>query len=183
MSVDVFAADEQDQITLDTERWVRLAKCVLSAEGVAGDAEMSILFVDVGSIAELNLRFRGIEGPTDVLSFVIDEDVQAAEAGRSPDAGGPGPGWTPEESTQVPTLLGDIVICPEIAAANAPDHAGTFEDELALLVVHGILHLRGHDHEDEDEAVVMEAREQMLLDRCFRDVPGETRPGQAGAKA
>jgi probable rRNA maturation factor len=60
------------------------------------------------------------------------------------------------------------VICPQVAARNAPEHAGTYDDELALLLVHGILHLLGLDHENEEEAVVMEALEQELLGRHYR---------------
>ena len=60
-------------------------------------------------------------------------------------------------------LLGDVVICPAVAARNAPEHAGTYDDELALLVVHGVLHLLGMDHDDDDEAEAMEQRERELL--------------------
>jgi probable rRNA maturation factor len=69
----------------------------------------------------------------------------------------------------MPTLVGDLVICPAVAHRNAPEHAGTYEDELALLVVHGILHLTGMDHVDEEEAEAMERREQELLDQLYRN--------------
>ncbi|HEX4862870.1 MAG TPA: rRNA maturation RNase YbeY, partial [Acidimicrobiales bacterium] len=65
-------------------------------------------------------------------------------------------------------LLGDVVICPAVAQRNAPDHAGNYDDELALLVVHGLLHILGMDHEDADEAEAMEARERELLARHHR---------------
>lgn len=166
MSVDVFVADEQTARPVDTLRWLRLAEAVLGAEGVRGDAELSLLFVDEKAMADLNKRFHGSEGPTDVLAFPIDEDP--VEGGRSPDSGGSGPGYTPAEPSDMPVLLGDVVICPEVAHRNAPEHAGTYDDELALLVVHGILHLLGMDHLDTDEAEAMEAREQELLDRFHR---------------
>ena len=166
MGIDVFAANEQDDHPVDTMRWVRLAESVLDAEGVKGDAEVSLLFVDEAAIADLNKRFLGKDGPTDVLSFPIDEEP--IEGGRSPDSGGTGPGDLPAEPDDMPTLLGDIVICPTVAHRNAPDHAGTYDDELALLVVHGVLHLLGMDHKDDSEAEVMEAREQTLLDRFHR---------------
>src|SRR5205085_6569309 len=67
------------------------------------------------------------------------------------------------EPSDLPTLLGDIVVCPSIARRNAPEHAGTYEDEMALLVVHGILHLLGMDHTEDEEAQAMERREQELL--------------------
>src|SRR2546421_12363229 len=156
--IDVFAADEQTDIPVDTMRWVRLAENVLQAEGVKGDAELSVLFVDEDAIADLNKRFLGRSGPTDVLAFPIDEEP--VEGGRSPDSGGTGPGYVPAEPTDLPTLLGDVVICPAVAQRNAPRHAGTYEDEVALLVVHGILHLLGMDHVDDDEAEAMEQRER-----------------------
>jgi probable rRNA maturation factor len=169
MTVEVFAADEQSDQPVDTLRWVKLAEAVLADEGVRGDAELSILFVDEASIADLNQRFLGRDGPTDVLAFPIDEEP--AESGRSPDSGGTGPGFT-GETDEVPTLLGDVVVCPAVAARNAPVHAGTYEDELALLVVHGVLHLLGMDHLDDEEAEEMEARERELLGRHHGVVPG-----------
>ncbi|MFP5317353.1 MAG: rRNA maturation RNase YbeY [Acidimicrobiia bacterium] len=157
----VFAADEQDAEPVDTLRWVRLAEAVLAAQGVRGDAELSMLFVDEEAMAQLNKRFLGKEGPTDVLAFPIDDDVY--EGGRLPDSLGPAGPADDYEPSDLPTLLGDVVICPAVARRNAPDHAGTYEDELALLVVHGILHLLGMDHVDDEEAKAMERREQELL--------------------
>ncbi|MGI9023306.1 MAG: rRNA maturation RNase YbeY [Acidimicrobiales bacterium] len=163
--VDVFGADEQSDEPVDTARWVGLASRVLEAEGVRGDVEASVLFVDERAMAELNLRFLGRTGPTDVLAFPIDDDVY--EGPRSADSLGPGPGAEPEMS-DLPTILGDIVVCPAVARRNAPAHAGTYDDELALLVVHGVLHLLGLDHAQPDEAERMERREQELLERFHR---------------
>ena len=78
----VFGADEQSAAVVDVDRWVALAHAVLVAEGVQGDAELSLLFVDEATIADLNARFMGGTGPTDVLSFPIDE---RADGGRWPD--------------------------------------------------------------------------------------------------
>lgn len=163
--VDVFGADEQSDEPVDTIRWVGLAGSVLEAEGVRGDVEASLLFVDERAMAELNLRFLGRTGPTDVLAFPIDDDVY--EGSRSADSLGPGPGADPELA-DLPTILGDVVVCPAVARRNAPDHAGTYDDELALLVVHGVLHLLGLDHAQAAEAEKMERREQELLDRFHR---------------
>jgi probable rRNA maturation factor len=162
MTVEVFAADEQHDHPVDTLRLVKLAEAVLADEGVRGDAELSMLFVDEASIADLNKRFLGKDGPTDVLAFPIDDEP--SESGRSPDSGGSGPGFTGEVE-EAPTLLGDVVICPAVAYRNAPEHAGTYDDELALLVVHGVLHLLGMDHLDDDEAEEMEGREREMLTR------------------
>jgi probable rRNA maturation factor len=161
MAVEVFVADEQTEHPVEHLRWLHLAEQVLAAEGVRGDAELSVLFVDEQAMADLNERFNNTEGPTDVLAFPIDEEP--TEGGRSPDSGGTGPGYSPPEPADLPILIGDVVVCPAVAARNAPEHAGTYDDEIALLLVHGILHLMGMDHMDDEEAEAMEARERELL--------------------
>lgn len=168
--LDVYAADEQTDHPVAVERWSTLARSVLEAEGVGADTEVSLLFVDEASIAALNQRFLGRDSPTDVLAFPIEEE--AGRGGRSPDEGGTGPAPGPDEPDATELLmLGDVVICPAVAARNAVDHGLTFDDEIALLVVHGILHLMGMDHEAEAEAERMERREQQLLARYYRGVP------------
>ena len=162
MTLEVFAADEQSAEPVDTVRWVRLARSVLEAEGIKGEAELSVLFVEEDVIADLNQRFLGREGPTDVLAFPIDDEI--VERGRSPDSGGTGPG-ADGEPTEVPTILGDVVLCPAVARRNAPAHAGTYDDEVAVLLVHGILHLLGMDHVADDDAAAMDRRQRELLDR------------------
>lgn len=142
----VVAVDEQDDVDVDPARWAALATAALADQGVAA-GECNLLFVDESTIHELNLEHRGKDKPTDVLSFPLD----GADARHADD------------------LIGDIVICAAVAAVNAPEHAGqdhhrgTLDDELALLVVHGVLHLLGHDHEDDAEAEAMEALEQAVL--------------------
>src|SRR6476646_9575720 len=118
MPIDVFAADEQTIEPVDTSRWVRLATSVLGAEGLKGDVELSMLFVDENAIADLNERFLGDDGSTDVLAFPMDE--HPVEGGRSPDSGGTGPGYLPAEPNDLPVLLGDVVICPAVAQRNDP---------------------------------------------------------------
>jgi probable rRNA maturation factor len=71
----------------------------------------------------------------------------------------------------MPLLIGDVVICPEVAWRQAPEHSAVYEDELALLLVHGILHLLGMDHEEDAEAAMMETLEQQLLAAHHRE-PG-----------
>jgi probable rRNA maturation factor len=164
--LEVFVADEQSDEPVDVTRWRTLAESVLDAEGVRGDAELSLLFVDEPSIAELNTQFLDEEGPTDVLAFPVDEDL--IQVGRWPDAGTPGPDPSRSEPSDIPMLLGDVVICPAVAARNAPDHAGSYDDEIALLVVHGILHVLGMDHADPEDEARMQARERELLERFHR---------------
>jgi probable rRNA maturation factor len=166
MGIEVFVADEQTDKPVDTMRWVRLATEVIKAEGVRDECELSMLFVDEEVMAGLNKQFHGKDGPTDVLAFPIDDDVY--EGGRLPDSLGPAGPSDDFEPSDLPTLLGDVVVCPAVARRNAPDHAGTYEDEMALLVVHGILHLLGMDHVDDGEAKEMEQRERELLARFHR---------------
>ena len=157
----MFASDEQTVGPIDLDRWQSLASAVLLAEGVEGECEMSVMFVDEDTITDLNLRFMGSDGPTDVLSFPIDGE--GTPPGRWPDSGGPGPDRDDDEDDLLPLLLGDVVICPAVAQRNAPTHAGSFDDELALLIVHGILHLLGMDHADAVGRAAMQARERALL--------------------
>jgi probable rRNA maturation factor len=161
MASDVYAADEQADRAVDLDRWAGLARAVLEDRRVRGEVEVSLLFVDEQAIAALNAQFLGREGPTDVLAFPIEDDP--LPAGRSPDSGGSGPGAFPGEDPLV--LLGDVVICPAVAARNAVAHEVSVDDELALLVVHGLLHLLGMDHETAREAEAMEALERELLGR------------------
>lgn len=133
---------------VDADRWSALLADVLTAEGVAAGARVGLTFVGSEAMAELNATHMGAEGPTDVLAFPVDGRDAAG-------AGGAGP----------PGLVGDLVVCPGVAATNAPDHAGTEDDELALLVVHGALHLLGHDHAEDDERARMHGRERDLLAR------------------
>jgi probable rRNA maturation factor len=162
MGVDVFVADEQENATLDLGRFGDLAKRVLEAQSLKGEVEVSLLFVDEASMAELNERFLGEEGPTDVLAFPIEDEPEPG--GRTPDEGGTGPGG-PTEQDDIPLLLGDVVVCPKVAQRNAQERGVGFEAEVELLVVHGLLHLLGMDHEEDEEAQVMERRQSDLLAR------------------
>ena len=127
---------------IDTERWAGLAAAVLHAEGIAR-GELDLRFVDPDAMAGLNLAHMGSPGPTDVLAFPID-----GGNGRSP-------------RSEPAVLLGDVVVCPSYAAQSA-DHGG-LADELALLVVHGVLHVLGYDHVHDQEAAAMQARQRQLL--------------------
>jgi probable rRNA maturation factor len=158
----VFGADEQSEVEIDLLRWVRLARFVLTEERVPEDAELSVIFVDEQAITDLNERFLGSTGPTDVLAFPMDDDVLLG--GRQPDQGGRGPG-SPAEPGDPPVVLGDIVVCPRIAERQARERGYLVADELGLLVVHGVLHLLNYDHAEERESAAMKRRERELLDR------------------
>jgi probable rRNA maturation factor len=133
-------------LPVDLDPLADLLGAVLAAEGVPAVAEASLQLVDAAAIATLNAEHLGGHGPTDVLSFPIDG------------TDGTGDDW----------MVGDVVVCAEVAAAQAPEHAGTLEDELALLVVHGGLHLCGWDHADDAGRSAMWARERALLTAMSR---------------
>jgi probable rRNA maturation factor len=165
----VFAADEQSTVPIDLLRWSRLARLVLDSERVAPEVHVALVFVDEAAMAQLNERFLGEAGPTDVLAFPIDDDVP--ESGRAPDRGGKGPGSASEPS-EPPVLLGDVYVCPSVAARQASERSIALDDELALLVVHGLLHLLDYDHSEPDETEAMQARERELL-ASFADLEAQ----------
>jgi len=160
---EVFCADEQSAVPIDLERWQSLARAVLVDEGIRGGTELSIFFVEVDDIAELNHEHMGMSGPTDVLAFPIDAG-EVVEVVSGPTGASKGPDRSPPDRGDLPLLLGDIVICPAVARDQAPDHAGTLDDELALLVVHGTLHVLGWDHDSESATENMRQRERQLLE-------------------
>lgn len=120
-----------------------LATRVLQAEGCADATEVSVLLTDDEGISALNVEYRGVDGPTDVLSFSQHEgeDDFAAEE----------------------NLLGDIVISVETAKRQAREQGRALEAEMDMLVAHGLLHLLGYDHAEPDEAERMFARQNELL--------------------
>ena len=115
-----------------------------------GRSELSIALVDDAAIAELNAGYRDKRGPTDVLSFSLLEGEDAEHRGG---------------------LLGDVVISVETAARQAAERRRGLDDELARLMVHGLCHLVGHDHERDDEAREMAAEERRLR-RAIREAEG-----------
>ncbi|MDJ0664768.1 MAG: rRNA maturation RNase YbeY [Acidimicrobiia bacterium] len=137
--------------------WLRdLADTSMRAERLPDSTQLSITLVSEPRMAELNARHMGKEGPTDVLSFPI-EDFAAGII----DTGADGP----------PLMLGDVVICPAVVESNATTAGVAFEDELALMVVHGTLHLLGRDHVIDEEAEEMEQREREILAMVGRERP------------
>ncbi|MGH9297016.1 MAG: rRNA maturation RNase YbeY [Acidimicrobiales bacterium] len=175
MPIQVFVADEQSDRPVDLALLRGLAEAVLADRRVPSDGELNVMFVDEEAIASLNERFLGHEGPTDVLSFPIEDELAApGPPPARPNSVVSGPGRDFVDDDSIPTMLGDVLICPEVAFRNAPEHAGTYDDELALLLVHGILHLLGMDHEDDEQATAMEVLEQELLGRFHRDERGRT---------
>jgi probable rRNA maturation factor len=126
----VYVADEQGR-PLDIQRLERLARFVLADRRVPEAMELLVLCVDRDVITELNARHMGVQGPTDVLAFPID--------------------FPGETSPGEPALLGDVVLCPDVAAERSGHDAGAVNAEVELLLVHGILHLLGYDHAEPEE--------------------------------
>ena len=124
----------RQSLRVDKDGLMTLARDTLVAEGRAHQVELSVSFVDETEMADLHVRYMDEEGPTDVLSFPLDEvDDRGVR------------------------LLGDVIVAPSVAARNNPeDPAG----EIRLLLVHGILHVLGYDHEEEDERAAMWARQE-----------------------
>ena len=136
-------------------------------ERLGADTEMSLLFVDdddLGAQRTLPRRKR-----PDRRARLPDRR-RATAVGAAAGSRGTGPG-TPADPTDPPTLLGDVVVCPAVASRQAAERSAPTEDELALLVVHGVLHLLDYDHAEPNEGVVMRRREQELLAR-FREIEG-----------
>jgi rRNA maturation RNase YbeY len=124
----------------------RRARALLAALGEA-DAELSLALLDDAGMAELNRRFRGREGPADVLAFALREGRYAERRGR---------------------LLGDVVIAVGVAERQAAERGHDLEAECLRLLIHGVLHLLGYDHARPGEARVMRAKERALWRRLSR---------------
>jgi probable rRNA maturation factor len=118
-------------------------------------AELSVLLVDEPAMTELHERWMGEPGPTDVLAFPMDEL-------RPPQPG------TREDQGADPGLLGDVVLCPQVAAGQAEKAGHSTQDELELLTVHGVLHLLGYDHAEPEEHAEMFGLQEQLL-RSWRE--------------
>ena len=129
-----------------------LAKLVIASEEMPSNTEVSISFVTNDEIHMLNREYRGIDRPTDVLSFECDgfDDDESAITAEG-----------------MAFELGDIVIAPDVAQKQAPDYGLSFADEMSLLTTHGLLHLCGYDHMDDGEAQIMEQREMELLSQFW----------------
>ncbi len=154
--MNVFFADEQDE-PLPTDELLRLAEVVLQAEGLTAGTEVTLLAVDDDQMAEYNRRFMSRTGPTDVLAFPLEE----LEPGRVPAPSVNGP----------PLNLGDVVIAPSYIRRQAEERRIAYEDELSLMIAHGILHLLGYDHGEDADAEAMERRESELLRMVGRQRP------------
>jgi probable rRNA maturation factor len=134
--------------------WVRrIAQNVLKAEGVAHPYEVSMVFTDSETVQQLNRDYRGMDEPTDVLAFYMLLQAEGDESFFLP----------PDDVTR----LGEVIISYPQATEQAREQGNSPERELALLIVHGILHLLGYDHEEPEEEDEMRRREKELLEKCL----------------
>ena len=162
-------------VAVDEAALAGLARHVLDGMRVHPLAELSVLLVDEAAMTELHQRWLGEDGPTDVLAFPMDEL-------RPPPPGGQAEHGTDEEAGQA--LLGDVVLCPQVAIEQARKADHDVQDELDLLCTHGILHLLGYDHAEPEEHATMFGLQDRLLAawRSERDADDDARrpAGQAG---
>jgi probable rRNA maturation factor len=146
--VSVFLADEQGE-EFDLAGIHNLAELVLSTEGYPKETEVTLIFVDEEEMSSYNERFLNRTGPTDVLAFPVEDLLP----GVAPDADPTGP----------PLMIGDVIIAPAYVKRQSIELEVGFDDEMALMVTHGILHLMGYDHQVDEDASTMEGRETEIL--------------------
>jgi probable rRNA maturation factor len=150
MSVEIANESGED---VDERELMALARHVLDELDVNPQAELSVLLVDIATMERLHRRYMNEPGPTDVLAFPMDE-LQ--------------PGRRDEDTRAQPALLGDVVLCPQVAADQAAAAGHNADDELHLLCAHGVLHLLGYDHGDPEEEQEMFAVQGRLLESWRR---------------
>lgn len=199
--VTVDVSDERstsrDDLPVDLLHWGRTAGRAALAEGVEGEAELGLCFLDEEDMAELAAMHLGAPGSTDVLAFPLDfaenppagrhsAALEGAPAPPAPRGGSPASegtsggalpaskpaprgtsrGALPASSSKgalPPALIGDVVVCPAVAARQAAPARRSLTEEMTLLVVHGVLHLLGYDHAAPGEAALMKERTEALL--------------------
>ncbi len=152
MSIEI---SNESGMDVSEEDLLDVARFVIARMDVHPAAELSMVLVDSDTMADLHMRWMDLPGPTDVMSFPMDE----LEPGGRPDAPEPGP-----------AMLGDIVLCPPFAAEQAEKAGHPVAHELALLTVHGMLHLLGYDHAEPDEEKEMFALQNQLLTEWYEEL-------------
>ncbi len=152
MSIEI---SNESGMEVSEEDLLDVARFVIARMDVHPAAELSMVLVDTDTMADLHMRWMDLPGPTDVMSFPMDE----LEPGGRPDAPEPGP-----------AMLGDIVLCPPFAAEQAEKAGHGVAHELALLTVHGMLHLLGYDHAEPEEEKEMFALQNQLLAEWYEEL-------------
>ena len=168
MSVDI---NNESGIAVDEDALRELAQYVIDQMETHPLADLSMLLVDEAHMTNLHEKWMEEPGPTDVLSFPMDELRPHSIAGPNRTRGR-------DEDESEPVLLGDVVLCPQVAAAQAKQHGHSTQAELELLTVHGVLHLLGYDHADPEEEAEMFGLQDELL-RDWRDQLARRTAGRA----
>lgn len=132
------------------EEWTReVVRCVLDAEEVTPRYDLSVIFADSEEVRRLNRDYRNVDSATDVIAFYMLQN------------GAPDPSFPlPPDDT---AYLGDVVVCYPVAVEQAAEQGHSVERELALLIIHGVLHVLGYDHEEPGEQVRMRGKESHIL--------------------
>jgi probable rRNA maturation factor len=151
MSIEV---SNESGMDVSEEELISVARFVIGKMKVNPSAELSMVLLDTDAMADLHMRWMDLPGPTDVMSFPMDE----LEPGGRPGAAEPGP-----------AMLGDSVLCPRFAEQQAATAGHSLGHELALLTVHGVLHLLGFDHAEPAEEKEMFALQRQLLEEWVAD--------------
>ena len=161
MNLTVYYENEQNAIPVTYKLKMLIRRAIaetLAFEQYNNDVEVSVTLTDNENIQDLNLRFRGIDAPTDVLSFPLFDFE--GETGEPP-------------VDEIQNMLGDIVLNLERTRAQAEEYGHSFEREAAFLTVHSMLHLLGYDHETgEDDEADMRARQRAIMERMGLTVEG-----------
>jgi len=152
----VLISNLQDKVPVDDELTGFLdgvVKEALRMAGAAEEAEVSLVFVDDSYMARLNKQYRNMDGPTDVLSFAMQEGQPMPDGGEE-------------------LVLGDVIISLETAGRQAAEYGHSLLREVAFLTAHGVLHLLGYDHGDAEEAALMREKEKKIMAAFFSEGAG-----------
>jgi len=164
MSIEI---SNESGMDVSEEELLDVARFVIARMDVHPAAELSMVLVDLDTMADLHVRWMDLPGPTDVMSFPMDE----LKPGGRPDAPEPGP-----------SMLGDIVLCPQFAADQAAKAGHPVAHELALLTVHGMLHLLGYDHAEPEEEKEMFGLQNQLLAEWYEEIRRAEHEAQLAAR-
>jgi probable rRNA maturation factor len=159
MEIDILF-DEGFEECLD-EKWLqKIIEAALKAENAGDKTEMSLLITGQERIHQLNKEYRKIDKPTDVLSFAMEDEFHSEDG---EDFSFPG---LPDDVRH----LGEVIISFPQAVIQAQEHGHSIKKETAILIIHGVLHLLGYDHIEDNEADIMEAREKIILESIAGDL-------------
>ncbi|MFC7372537.1 rRNA maturation RNase YbeY [Fictibacillus iocasae] len=147
MTLQIDFMDETELLTVQDQQFVGAVLEKAAEMEDTGPAEVSVTFVSRVRIQEINSEYRGKNKPTDVISFAMEEGDDELSI----------------KGADLPRMLGDIIICHDVAKEQAEDYGHTMERELGFLAVHGFLHLLGYDHMTDVEESIMFARQEEIL--------------------